>query len=321
MLNESVWQILMADTELWRIYEGRRNISAMMGNNQEPFTSMATSVTFGSSVTAETSLILEASMTSDSSMTTEPVGTTECSLIPNITTSEQTQTQQEGNFPWFNVTKLDQCDAAYEELLHYMGYRIVYLFSNFRHESIKFFDAADDFARQNDVSESVDCYTLIEEGRQLKNAFTEEFEWVFNARDGLEASLYSAERLLERYLELQTPRSLYEGFDARLMELCTWRTEFAVTFQDKGKHFIQNIGKAWDSLRRAEPLLRRWAEHLYAIGIHGAFPIQGIMEQYLNARVSKQALAQGFLAPESVAENEEFLGNLTEMKQLLKVLL
>ena len=238
-----------------------------------------------------------------------------------MTASEQIQTQQEGNFPWFNITKLDQCDAEYEELLSYMGYHIVYLFSNFRHESIKFFDAANDFARQNDVSESVDCYTLVEEGHQLKNAFSEEFEWVYGTRDGLEAGLYTAERLLERYVELQTPRSLYEGIDAHLMELCTWRTEFAVTYQDKGTRFIQNIGKARDSVKRAEPLLRRWAEHLYAIGIHDAFPIKSVMELYLNYSMSKQALAQGFFATQSVAQREEFLGNLTEMKQLLKVLM
>ena len=40
--------------------------------------------------------------------------------------------------------------------------------------------------------------TLVEEGHQLKNAFSEEFEWVYVARDGLEAGLYAAERLLER---------------------------------------------------------------------------------------------------------------------------
>ena len=285
----------------------------------KPSLTFVTSVTFEPYLTFEPSATLEPSVTTDSSMTSEPIMNPLSTI--NMTASEQTQTQQEGNFPWFNVTKLDQCDAAYEELLKYMGYHIVYLFSNFRHESIKFFDAADDFARHNDVSDSVDCYSLVEEGRQLKNAFTEEFEWVFDARDGLEDGLYAAERLLERYVELQTPRSLYERIDAHLMELCTWRTEFAVTYQGKGTRFIQNIGKARDSVKRAEPLLRRWAEHLYAIGIHDAFPIKSVMELYLNYNMSKQALAQEFLALESVAQREQFLGNLTEMKQLLKVLM
>ena len=455
MLNESVWRILRADTDLWRIYEGRSNISVMMGfkeegrssrlvdflrfctgrssahgNNPEPFTSMATSVTLESSVTFrtsvtlepyltsepsvtlkppltsvstvtlepsltsestvtlepsltsetsvtlepyltsepsatlkppltsvstvtlepsltsetsvtleesltfetsvtleesltfESSVTLEQSLTSETSLTLEPSFTFEFSMIleqsltfepyltfessvtlePSVTTdssmtsepvvnqsstinmtaSEETQTQlEEEEFPWFNVTSLDQCNEAYDELLDYVDSRIVDPFSDFRHESITFFDAADAV----DEYLSPDCLALVEEGRQLKNAFSDEFEWVYNARDGLEAGLYAAERLLERYVELTTPSSLYEGFDARLMELCTWRTEFAVTFQEKGTRFIQNIGKARDSVRRAEPLLRRWAEHLYAIGVHGAFPIQGIMGQYLNASV------------------------------------
>ena len=198
-----------------------------------------------------------------------------------------------------------------------MRYSIEYPFSDFRHESITFFDAA----VVADQYLSPDCLALVEEGRQLKNAFTEEFEWVYDARDGLEAGLYAAEGLLERYVQLQTPRSVYERFDASLKENCTWNSDVATTFQEKGMRFIQNIGQARDSVRRAEPLLRRWAEHLYAIGIHDAFPIQGVMEQYLNASVSKQALAQEFMAAESVAQREVFLGNLTEMKQLLKVLL
>ena len=225
------------------------------------------------------------------------------------------------DFPWLNFTSVDECHDKYWALSHHIQSDILDVYGSFRHSSIKFVEAANEVSLRSEYPE---CYTRIDDGKLIKDEFNEEFELVYSLRQvpntaQFEAALSTVEQLHGHYSAFQMPLSEYQDIEDQLSDLCNWTEEFAEKYEEKGFHFLSNIERTHDAARRSEPLLRRWAEHVFAIAKGNSYPIADIMAEYLNESITKQELAQEFLSPPSVAQREEFLGNITEMKQLIQV--
>ena len=239
------------------------------------------------------------------------------------------------SFPWFQWSNVDECQQKYQTLANHLYDVIEEPFTDYRHAAIEFFEVADTYATRDEEtitqdevrqSEYPECYAAVEEGKRLKEDFDEEFKRLYDLKEGLNGDqqkkdevLNNAEWLQGHFNQFQMPLSVYEELEERLEATCSNNTDFTDVLDDRTSRLIENLEKSQDSVRRSEPLLRRWAEHVHAIGKHESYPIDNIMTHYLNGSITKQELAQEFLSPKGVAQREEFFKNYTEMKQLIQV--
>lgn len=266
-----------------------------------------------------------------------PVSETE-SLVSSFDSGETTS---EGQFVWPDQFNEDDCDDKFEEFKQKFSHITAYTKIKYDKNLYNLDEAFGDDKPDNKQAEKCRNTTNEIKGEIFALLFTLEFSVSLIQSDNFKDALSYAEALVHWYINItytydynyyygeyyyfygddvdhDADYAYFQNISKYIEEYCSWVRDYAQTEKTDITRAIGEIASIPESIRRTEPLLRRWVDILKDIILREKFRIETLINNYKWESITKAKLAEEFISPNFIDFLQELYTNSSEMKRMIQ---